>query len=312
MDRNALETYGHAAARWAFARGRDVTTAYTVRRPYRLWRSFALLATLATAAASAYLCFLLSPGGLSTDAAGLPDCACLSDGGCQGSWGARLFCRQRLAGKRERFGHLGHEDEDCRGAEPPAPQQEARLEFGAAGSAYGLTNPESLPALRQATARITSGRGWPAPGEVTTSVVVTTLCFVFLPQALVLLSTQHGRKNAYVVVETVLASVLVVLLLAIVLGLPLGAPLLLSRLASPGLSNELASLCRAHSMQTPVVRKQQSCVYCPRRSGVPVLEGCELFCGLLSELAASLRAACRAAKDSRTVMLVCLDLQSFT
>lgn len=83
---------------------------------------------------------------------------------------------------------------------------------------------ESLPALWQATARITSGRGWPAPGEVTTSVVATTLCFVFLPQALVLLSTQQGRKNAYVVVETVLASVLVVLLLAIVLGLPLGAP----------------------------------------------------------------------------------------
>ena len=59
---------------------------------------------------------------------------------------------------------------------------------------------------------------------MTASVVATTLCFVFLPQALILLSTQQGRKNAYVVVETVLASVLVLLLLTIVLGLPIGAP----------------------------------------------------------------------------------------
>jgi len=75
----------------------------------------------------------------------------------------------------------------------------------------------------QAAARASSFQGLPAAGEVTASVVATTLGFVLLPQLLVLLATAQGRKNAYVVVETVLASVLVVLLLAIVLGLPLGA-----------------------------------------------------------------------------------------
>ena len=61
---------------------------------------------------------------------------------------------------------------------------------------------------------------------MTTSVVATTLSVVLLPQVLLLLCTAQGRKNAYIAVETVLASVLVVLLLAIVLGLPIGAPLL--------------------------------------------------------------------------------------
>ncbi len=63
------------------------------------------------------------------------------------------------------------------------------------------------------------------PGAVTASVVATTLSVVLLPQVLLLLCTAQGRKNAYIAVETVLASVLVVLLLAIVLGLPIGAPL---------------------------------------------------------------------------------------
>ncbi|KAK9838346.1 hypothetical protein WJX81_006369 [Elliptochloris bilobata] len=79
-----------------------------------------------------------------------------------------------------------------------------------------------------AVARITSGRGWPAPGE-------------------------RGRKNAYIVVETVLASILVVLLLTIVLGLPIGAVYLFlkavsyfvgSFLSLPAVSNVLSALQR--------------------------------------------------------------------
>lgn len=94
------------------------------------------------------------------------------------------------------------------------------------------------------------------PGAVTTSVVATTLSVVLLPQVLLLLCTAQGRKNAYIAVETVLASVLVVLLLAIVLGLPIGAPLLA---ASPARAlrarRALHCICSLHAFTVADLRQ---------------------------------------------------------
>jgi len=93
------------------------------------------------------------------------------------------------------------------------------------------------------------------PGAVTTSVVATTLSVVLLPQVLLLLCTAQGRKNAYIAVETVLASVLVVLLLAIVLGLPIGALLAASPARALRARRALHCICSLHAFTVADLRQ---------------------------------------------------------
>lgn len=65
-------------------------------------------------------------------------------------------------------------------------------------------------------------RRLPQRADLTSSIILTSLGAILLPQFLIILASKKGRKVVFDIVETILAIILVILLLSIVLGLPIG------------------------------------------------------------------------------------------